>query len=127
MPIRAAAVLAAVTLALHLVWCAWVLFGWVVTRRRPVLRALHIASLIYAVMVEAVSWVQCPLTLAENWFEVRAGIEPSRGPFLVRVLDALVYPSLPGWLVISGAVLVCSGILSMYLRRYLRKPAPGQW
>jgi len=25
----------------------------------------------------------------------RAGIEPAHGPFLVRVLDAIVYPDLP--------------------------------
>lgn len=127
MPIRAAAVLAAVTLLLHLAWCVWVLLGGVVTRRRRLLRTLHIASLIYGIVIETVPWVQCPLTLAEGWLEARAGIEPLHGPFLVRVLDALVYPNLPDWLVISGAVLVCAGILAVYLRRYLRKRAPGQW
>lgn len=103
------------------------LLGWTVTRRRPILRALHIASLIYAIVVESVPWVPCPLTLAETWLEARAGIEPARGPFLVRVLDAVVYPDLPEWLVVGGAVLVCVGILCIYLRRYPCRVAAGQW
>lgn len=103
------------------------LLGWLVTRRRRFLRTLHIASLLYAIVIESLPWPPCPLTVAEDWLEARAAIEPAHGPFLVRVLDATVYPNLPDWLVISSAVLVCSVILCVYLRRYLRRPAPGQW
>jgi len=39
----------------------------------------------------------CPLTVAETWLEARARIEPARRPFLMRVLDAIVYPNLPPW------------------------------
>lgn len=101
--------------------------GWTVTRRRPVLRTLHIASLIYAIIIESVPWPPCPLTVAESWLEARAGIEPARGPFLVHILDATVYPNLPVWAVVGGAVLVCSTILLVYVRRYLRRTAGGQW
>jgi len=104
-----------------------VLLGWTVTRCRPVLRTLHIASLIYAIVIELVPWLPCPLTVAETWLEARAGIEPTHGPFLVRVLDAVVYPDLPEWLVVGGAVLVCTAILLVYLRRYRGRAADGQW
>jgi hypothetical protein len=114
-------------LFLHLLWCVWVLLGWTVTRRRPLLRTLHIASLLYAIVVESVPWLPCPLTVAETWLEGRAGIEPARGPFLVRVLDAVVYPDLPEWLVVGGAVLVCVAILWVYRRRYVRRTPTGQW
>jgi hypothetical protein len=114
-------------LFLHLLWCVWVVVGWAVTRRRPLLRTLHIASLIYAIVVESVPWLLCPLTVAETWLEARSGIEPSRGPFLVRVLDALVYPDLPEWFVVDSAVLVCAAILWVYLRRYLRRTVGGVW
>jgi hypothetical protein len=114
-------------LFLHLLWCFWVLLGWAVTRCRPLLRTLHIASLIYAIVVETVPWLPCPLTLAETWLEARAGIEPAHGPFLVRVLDAVVYPDLPEWLVVGGAVLVCVVILCVYLWRYIGRVASGQW
>ena len=65
--------------------------------------------------------------MAEMWLEALAGIEPARGPFLVRVLDAVVYPDLPEWLVVGSAVLVCVAILSVYLRRYRRRTPSGQW
>jgi Protein of Unknown function (DUF2784) len=116
-----------IVLFLHLLWCAWVLLGWAVTRYRHLLRTLHIASLIYAIVIELVPWPPCPLTVAEEWLETRAGIEPAKGPFLVRVLDAVVYPDLPAWLVIGWAVLVCAGILLVYLRRYRRRTACGKW
>ena len=114
-------------LSLHLLWCGWVSLGWTVTRCRRLLRTLHIASLIYAIVIELVPWPPCPLTVAEMWLEARAGIEPARGPFLVRVLDAVVYPDLPEWLVVGSAVLVCVAILWVYLRRYHRRTACGQW
>jgi Protein of Unknown function (DUF2784) len=87
-----ASVLAEAVLLLHMLWCDWVLLGWTVTRRRPRLRTLHIASLVYAIVIELVPWPPCPLTVAETWLETRAGIETGHGLFLVRVLDAVVYP-----------------------------------
>jgi hypothetical protein len=114
-------------LLLHLLWCIWVLLGWSVTSGRPVLRTLHLASLVYTIAVESIPWLPCPLTMAETWLEARADIEPANGPFLVRVLDAVVYPSLPEWLIIGGAVLVCVAILGVYLRRYFRRKADRQW
>jgi Protein of Unknown function (DUF2784) len=122
-----ALLLAEVVLVLHLIWCGWVLLGWTVTRHRPVLRTLHIISVIYAIVIESVPWPPCPLTVAETWLEGRGGIEPARGPFLVHILDAIVYPNLPFWAVVGGAVLVCVGILAIYVRRYLHRSASGQW
>ena len=57
----------------HLGFVAWVLFGALVTRARPLLAALHIASVIYGIVAELGPW-PCPLTLAENFFEARAGL-----------------------------------------------------
>jgi hypothetical protein len=114
-------------LFLHLLWCGWVLLGWTVTRCRRLLRTLHIASLIYAIVIELVPWPPCPLTVVETWLEARAGIESARGPFLVHVLDAIVYPDLPQRLVVGSAVLVCVAMLCVYLRRYRRRNVSGQW
>jgi len=126
-PIFAALFLAEAVLLLHLVWCAWVLLGWTLTRGRRVLRTLHLASLLYAIVIELVPWPPCPLTVLEGWLEARAGIEPAHGPFLVHLLDAMVYPDLPEWVVIGGAVVVCVAILGMYVRRYFRRAADGRW
>ena len=120
-------VLVEVILFLHLLWCGWVLLGWTVTRGRRLLRTLHIASIIYAVAIELVPWPPCPLTAVEMWFEARAGIEPTHQPFLVRIFDAIVYPDLPEWLVVGCTVVVCGGILCVYLRRYRRRAAGREW
>jgi len=45
----------------------------------------------------------------------------------VRVLDAVVYPDLPEWVVVGSAVLMCVGILCVYLRRWLHRTAEGRW
>jgi hypothetical protein len=47
--------------------------------------------------------------VAETQLETRAGIEPAHGPFLLRVLDAIVYPDLPEWLVVGVAVVCLRG------------------
>ena len=78
--IFAASVLVEAVLFLHLLWCGWVLLGWTVTRCRRLLRTLHIASLIYAIVIEIVPWPPCPLTVAETWLAAREGIEPAHGP-----------------------------------------------
>jgi hypothetical protein len=105
--------LAAVTLAAHLAFIVWVIFGALVAHGRRRLRALHVASLIYSLIIEIGPW-PCPLTLAEQYFESRAGIAPYHGGFLVHYLDALVYPNAPGWLLSTGAALVLIANLAVY-------------
>jgi hypothetical protein len=60
-----------------------------------------------------------------SWFPGRHARSP--WPFLVRVLDAIVYPDLPEWLVVGVAVVVCVAIMGVYLRRYLRRRVDGMW
>lgn len=81
----------------------------------------------YAIVIELVPGPPCPLTVAEAWLDARAGIEPAHAPFLVRVLDAVVYPDLPEWLVAGVAVVVCVAILLVYLGRYRCRNVSGQW
>ena len=122
-----ARVAAEAVLLLHVLWCVWVLLGWTVTCGRHALRMLHITSLAYVIVIELVHWPPCPLTVVETELEARAGVEPANGPFLVRVLDAIVYPDLPEWLVVGVAVVVCVAILGVYLRRYLRRRVDDMW
>lgn len=119
--------LAECVLFLHVLWCVWIVLSWTVTLRGPILRVLHILSILYAIVVELIPWPLCPLTLAENWLEMRAGTQPAQGPFLVRLFDSMVYPNLPDWLIVGGAVVVCVSILSVYLRRYLNRKLVGAW
>ena len=75
--------LAEVMLADHLVFILWVMFAALVTPRRRWLTALHLVSLVCGIVIELGPW-PCPLTLAENFFEARAGIAPYQGPFLLH-------------------------------------------
>ena len=117
--------LAAVILALHLAFILWIVFGAAVTRRRPVLRWLHLGSLIWGILIEILPWT-CPLTWAENWLESRAGIAPYQGGFLLNYLDALVYPRVPPSLLAGMGVAVCVANLSIYAVRFRRRRL-GSW
>ena len=118
--------LAAVILALHLLFILWVLFGVTVTSRRSVLRWLHLGCLVWGILIEILPWT-CPLTWAENWLETRAGIAPYQGGFLLHYLDALVYPNIPPGLVTGLGVAVCVFNLGIYAMRFHRRRLLAGW
>lgn len=115
---------AAGLLVLHLLFILWVAFGALVTRNRPLLRWVHIASLIYGILLEILDW-SCPLTPMENWLRGRAGIPMYRGGFLLHYLDALVYPDVPPSLLVLCAVAVCLFSLGIYAVRFRRRRVAG--
>jgi hypothetical protein len=118
--------LAVTTLTLHLLWILWVIFGALLTRGRRALRWLHILSLIYSILIEALPWPPCPLTVLETWLEVHAGVSAYQGSFLVHYLEAIVYPDIPLSLLIAGAVAICLLNLGVYAFRYRHRGA-GSW
>jgi hypothetical protein len=109
--------LASLVLAIHLLWILWVIFGAIWTRGRPLLAALHILSLVWGIAVE-LSPLPCPLTIAEQFFQQKAGAEAYRGAFLAHLLDGLVYPNLPEALLLGVGVAVCTINIGLYVRRY---------
>ena len=108
--------MAASVLSIHAAYIAWFIFGAFFTRGRPRLAALHVATLVYGVIVEIFDF-WCPLTALENWLEVRGEVSTYRGPFLLHYLDVVVYPNIPPDLLVAGAVAVCSLNLWIYARR----------
>jgi hypothetical protein len=108
--------LATAVLFLHALFILWVIFGALLTRSHPILRWLHIASLVWGILTEVLPW-PCPLTLLENWLEGRAGIEPYQGGFLLHYLDKLVYPDISATVLTVAAVIVCTLNLAFYARQ----------
>jgi hypothetical protein len=104
-------------LTIHLAWLALVIFGAIWTRGRPLWTALHIFALVWGIVVELGPW-PCPLTVAESYFETRAGFFAYQGSFLLHYLDAIVYPNLPSWIVTAAGVAVCALNLAIYGRRW---------
>jgi Protein of Unknown function (DUF2784) len=104
-------------LAFHGLYILWVIFGALVARSWPV-RWVHITCLVWGILVEVLPW-PCPLTLLENWLEVKAGVEPYRAGFLLHYLDRLVYPQLSATLLTVVGVSVCALNLAFYARIFL--------
>ena len=119
---QVALALAVLVLALHLAFILWVIIGAVFTRGRPWLACVHILCAAYGVVIEVGPW-PCPLTIAENWFEVQAGRLPYHGPFLLHYLDLLVYPHVPPVLLTWLAVVVLAVNAVVYWRRWRRSRA----
>jgi hypothetical protein len=108
--------LAVCILALHALFILWVGFGTILTRSRPLLRWLHIASLVWGILTELLPW-PCPLTLLESWLEAKSGVEPYQGGFLLHYLDDLVYPNISATVLTVAGVLVCVLNLGIYSRQ----------
>lgn len=111
------ATLATLILFVHLAWIALVIFGAFFTRSRPVWSGIHIAALAWGIVVETSPW-PCPLTLAEQFFETRAGLAAYHGDFLLHTLDSIVYPNIPAWIVTVAGVSVCALNLGIYALRF---------
>ena len=109
-------------LVIHLLWIAFVLCGAIWTRGRPVWTGFHIGALAWGIVVEVGPW-PCPLTLAEQHFETRAGWSAYHGSFVLHTLDAIMYPNLPYWAVTLAGVTVCMANLLVYGFRLLRHTA----
>lgn len=112
--------LAVAVLVVHTVFILWVIFGAFLVGRRPILRWLHIASLVWAICTEALYW-PCPLTMLENWLEQQAGVQPYQGGFLLHYMDKLVYPDVPANLLTIVAVVICAANLAFYARLFWRR------
>jgi hypothetical protein len=111
--------LATAVLFLHALFVVWVVFGAVLTRSRPILRWLHIVSLIWGILTELLP-LPCPLTLLENWLEANAGVEPYQGGFLLHYMDKLVYPDISATTLTVAGVIVCAFNLVLYGRQVSR-------
>jgi Protein of Unknown function (DUF2784) len=107
--------IATVALTIHVLFILWVICGAFLVHR-PILRWLHVASLMWGILTELLL-LPCPLTLLENWLEGQAGIEPYRGGFLLHYLDKLVYPDVSPIALTTTAVIICGLNLAFYARQ----------
>src|SRR5437588_11315643 len=105
--------LAACVLFLHMLFILWVVFGALLTVSRPILRWLHIVSLVWGILTELLPWPY-PLTVLENWPEAKAGVQPYQGGFLLHYLDKLVYPDISVTVLTFAGVTICSLTLAFY-------------
>jgi hypothetical protein len=108
--------LAVFVLFLHVLFIVWVVFGALLTRARPILRWVHITSLVWGILTELLPW-PCPLTVLENWLEAQAGVQPYQGGFLLHYLDKMVYPDISATVLTIAGVVICTANLVFYGRQ----------
>jgi len=115
-------VLVGLVLLVHLLWILWVILGWLVTRSRLLLRWSHVSSRLWGILIEVRPW-PCPLTIAEQRLQGRAGSAPYEGSFLNHYLEFLIYPDVStGALTWAGSG-VCLLILAIHSRRFWQERA----
>jgi hypothetical protein len=105
--------MAILMVAIHAAWLLGVIFGALGTRGRPVWSAIHVLALVWGIVVEVGPW-PCPLSMAEEYFTARTTYAAYQESHLLHLLNAIVYPDLPGWLVASAGVAVCLVNLFVY-------------
>lgn len=93
-------------MVLHFVWILFLAGGFIIGRRVRWVMWLHLAALVYSVLLQAFSWI-CPLTYLEVWLRSRAGSgEPYGGSFIAHYLEKIIYMEVPRSLIFFLTVLV---------------------
>jgi len=111
-------IVAAVLVSLvHLAWIVLVIFGARWTYGRPRWSAVHILALLSGIATQT-NLFPCPLTLAEQYFETRAGLPLYRERFIVHYLNLYIHPGIATWLITAVGVSVCIFNLGIYLWRF---------
>lgn len=108
--------LADAVILIHLLWIVLVLVGVVWTRGRPLWTAVHLACLVWGIVVEVGPW-PCPLTTLEDSLAARGGADAIEGNFILHGVRALIYPNAPYWLVTTAGVTACLISLAIYVWR----------
>ena len=80
-----------VILALHFGFLAYLVLGGFLAWRWPRAFVPHLAAAVWGVLI-VLSWVECPLTWAENWARQRAGGAPLSAGFIDRYVTGVIYP-----------------------------------
>ena len=78
-------------LLLHLAFTLYTVLGGFLVLRRPSLLWLHLATVLWGVVIELADWT-CPLTPLENFLRERAGESGYAGGFIEHYVALILYP-----------------------------------
>lgn len=114
-------------LLLHLAFTLFTVLGGLLVLRRPSLIWLHLAAVLWGVVIEWADWV-CPLTPLENFLRERGGEAGYAGGFIEHYVALLLYPenlTIALRYLLGGGLIAANLIIYGYIfwtRR--RKPLP---
>lgn len=110
--------MAQAVVAVHFAFLGFVIAGgFMAWRWRRVLWA-HLIACVWAVAILTVPGLVCPLTWAENWARVRAGLAPYMTGFIDHHIEGVLFPSA---LTPLAQVLVGAAVLTSWVGLYLRR------
>lgn len=78
-------------LLLHLAFTLFTVLGGLLVLRRPSLLWLHLAAVLWGVVIEWADWI-CPLTPLENFLREQGGEAGYAGGFIEHYVALLLYP-----------------------------------
>ena len=111
--------LADITVALHLLWILFLIFGWLPGLWVKWIRVVHLASLGFSIILQLNEWI-CPLTHLEIWLRGKAGWTYS-GSFIRHYVEKLVYLEVPRQAVFAVTLAVVAVSLWLYISRTLKE------
>jgi hypothetical protein len=94
---------------LHFLWIIFLILGGIWGRKQLVVRIVHIAGLVFALLINIFN-CYCPLTYLEVWLRKRQ-VHPLgySGSFVGHYLEKLIYIQLP-----PGTILVLTILLVLF-------------
>ena len=114
--------LGAFVVLLHLIFIVFALMGGLLVSRWPKLAWLHVPCMGWIALNQCFAW-NCPLTLAEKWFNQQAGTGEYDGGFVSHYVRRLLSSEGAAAEPLGGVlILVLNGILYWWTLRMARKP-----
>jgi hypothetical protein len=114
--------LGAFVVLLHLIFIVFALMGGLLVSRWRKLAWLHVPCMGWIALNQCVGW-NCPLTVAEKWFNQQAGIGEYHGGFISHYVAPLLGPEGGAAEPLGGVLIIfLNGILYWWTLRMTTKP-----
>ncbi|MBW1804547.1 MAG: DUF2784 domain-containing protein [Deltaproteobacteria bacterium] len=98
-------ILANLIIVLHFIWVFFILFGFIFALMRSKIAFLHLGGLIFSLILNLMGWY-CPLTYLEHFLRTCNDTPvTTAAPFLLSVLNRLIYPDVPVFYIRIGGIL----------------------
>ena len=98
-----------ITVAVHLLWIGFIIFGAVPGRRWLTVRLFHLGSIIFSLMLQTFEWI-CPLTHLEVWLRQKQ----YTGGFIAHYLEKIIYLDADPMDILMGTCVVIIFSLLVY-------------
>ncbi len=93
-----------IVIMIHFLWILFILFGFLVALKWPRLSLVHVAGLVFALVLNVAGWY-CPLTHLENYLKSLCDPQLTyKGSFIINRLEGIIYLDLQAAYLRLGAI-----------------------